>query len=157
MHNTLTKPLYTAIVCTNMKLLTIIFGIVMLSAFSYNCNAQLKLSISGLVKQESVLFIAVFDNAEDFLTEKRFYTKKIATSGGVAILEINDLPFGTYAISVFQDLNANDKLDRKLFGVPVEPYGFSVSTARMTRAPTFLEASFEYSNAMEIKIPLIKR
>ncbi|MBK7428468.1 MAG: DUF2141 domain-containing protein [Saprospiraceae bacterium] len=88
---------------------------------------------------------------------KNILCKKIATTIDVAIIEINDLPFGTYAISVFQDLNANEKLDKKLFGIPAEPYGFSISAAKFTRAPTFSESSFEYSKERELKIDLTKR
>jgi uncharacterized protein (DUF2141 family) len=140
-----------------MKIQTIIVSLVIFLLLSNESKSQLTLSVSGLVKQESRLYIAVFDNAENFLTEKIFYAKKIATTIDVAIIEINDLPFGTYAISVFQDLNANEKLDKKLFGIPAEPYGFSISAAKFTRAPTFSESSFEYSKERELKIDLTKR
>lgn len=140
-----------------MKIQTIIVSLVIFLLLSNESKSQLTLSVSGLVKQESRLYIAVFDSAENFLTEKIFYAKKIATTIDVAIIEINDLPFGTYAISVFQDLNANEKLDKKLFGIPAEPYGFSISAAKFTRAPTFSESSFEYSKERELKIDLTKR
>jgi uncharacterized protein (DUF2141 family) len=140
-----------------MKFQFALINLIILLTFSHECRSQLKLNISGLLNQESRLFIAVFDNADDFLSDKIFYAKKIATSDEAAMIEINDLPYGTYAISVFQDLNGNEILDKKLFGIPAEPYGFSISPAKFTRAPTFSESAFEYKTELELKIVLIKR
>lgn len=130
---------------------------IILHAISFSVNGQLKLHISGMVQQESTLYLAIFDNQHDFLSQSIFYSKKIATTDAVAIIEINDLPLGTYAISVFQDLNDNEKLDKRMFGIPTEPYGFSGNGVKFSRAPTFSEASFQYSGKTELKIALIKR
>lgn len=146
-----------ALVSTDMKTASLIFKVVIFLAFSIGAAAQLKLHVSELEQKESTLFIAIFDSQEEFLSDSIFYSKKITTTGAVAIIEINDLPFGTYAISVFQDLNGNEILDKKIFGIPIEPYGFSISGSKFTRAPTFSESAFQYAGKMELKIPLTKR
>lgn len=127
------------------------------TALSLTVNAQLKLHISGLVQQESTLYLAIFDNQQDFLSQTIFYSKKIATTEAVAIIDINDLPFGTYAISIFQDLNDNEKLDKRMFGIPTEPYGFSGNGSKFSRPPTFSESAFQYAGKTELKIVLTKR
>jgi uncharacterized protein (DUF2141 family) len=53
-----------------------------------------------------------------------------------------DVPAGTYAIAVFQDLNGNGRLDRTPLGLPLEPYGFSKDAGRLRR-PSFPAASIE--------------
>lgn len=53
-----------------------------------------------------------------------------------------DVPAGTYAVAVFQDLNGNGRLDRTPLGLPLEPYGFSRDAGRLRR-PSFSSASIE--------------
>ncbi len=38
---------------------------------------------------------------------------------------IDQLPHGDYSLAVYHDRNGNGRLDRKIFGLPAEPYGFS--------------------------------
>jgi uncharacterized protein (DUF2141 family) len=52
------------------------------------------------------------------------------------------VPPGTYAIAVFQDINGNRRLDRTPLGLPLEPYGFSNGAGRLRR-PTFAGASIQ--------------
>jgi uncharacterized protein (DUF2141 family) len=51
-----------------------------------------------------------------------------------------DVPGGAYAISCYQDVNGNGKLDMGLFG-PVEPWGFY--GVRPVFAPVFKDEAFE--------------
>ena len=56
-----------------------------------------------------------------------------------------EVPPGTYAIAVFQDMNGNKRLDRTPLGLPLEPYGFSNDAGRLRR-PTFASASIQIAN-----------
>lgn len=38
-----------------------------------------------------------------------------------------DFPAGEYAVSPYQDVSSNGKLDRYFIGKPKEPYGFSTN------------------------------
>ena len=40
-------------------------------------------------------------------------------------IEIEELEPGQYTVSVFQDLDGTEKLDKNFVGMPREPYGFS--------------------------------
>lgn len=51
-----------------------------------------------------------------------------------------DVPPGTYAVAVFQDINGNGQLDRTPLGLPLEPYGFSNEAGRQRR-PSFPAAA----------------
>lgn len=50
------------------------------------------------------------------LTPEQIKTKKVP-------FEFQDIKKGTYCIRVYQDVNQNGKLDRKLMGTPAEPLG----------------------------------
>jgi acyl-CoA reductase-like NAD-dependent aldehyde dehydrogenase/uncharacterized protein (DUF2141 family) len=53
-----------------------------------------------------------------------------------------DLPPGTYAVSVYEDLNSNHKLDHNLIGIPREPVGASNNPHTRLGPPRFAESSF---------------
>jgi uncharacterized protein (DUF2141 family) len=53
-----------------------------------------------------------------------------------------DLPSGTYAISVYDDMNGNHKLDRNFLGIPREPVGASNNPSRRMGPPNFGDCSF---------------
>jgi len=61
-----------------------------------------------------------------------------------------EVPPGTYAVAVFQDLNGNGRLDRTPLGLPLEPYGFSNDAGRLRR-PNFAAASIRVGN-QELRI-----
>ena len=54
-----------------------------------------------------------------------------------------DLPYGTYAITILHDENGNLKVDANFLGIPKEGYGFSNNARNLFRAPKFEEAKFE--------------
>lgn len=53
-----------------------------------------------------------------------------------------DLPPGTYAVSVYEDLNGNHKLDHNFLGIPREPVGASNNPHARMGPPRFKECSF---------------
>ena len=66
-----------------------------------------------------------------------------------------DLPDGSYAISVYQDVNDDGKLGRIPFiGKPTEPYGFSNNPASTFGPPKFAKAAFIVEGETAIDIDL---
>jgi 4,4'-diapolycopenoate synthase len=53
-----------------------------------------------------------------------------------------DLPAGTYAVSLYEDLNGNHKLDHNWIGIPGEPVGVSNNPASNSGAPKFGDSLF---------------
>ena len=50
---------------------------------------------------------------------------------------------GKYAISVYHDVNGNQRLDSNMVGIPSEPYGFSRDARGKMGPPSFDDAAFE--------------
>lgn len=69
------------------------------------------------------LHIGVFEK-ENFL-KTPIMGKSIAVNGSTHTVEFENLDFGVYAISVFQDLNANNTMDMESNGMPLEPWAMS--------------------------------
>ncbi|MGB9419080.1 MAG: aldehyde dehydrogenase family protein [Acidobacteriaceae bacterium] len=77
-------------------------------------------------------------------------------AGSQHLLIETDLPPGTYAVSVYDDLNGNHKLDQNLIGIPNEPVGVSGSQIKRFRPPRFDECSFRLRGALQtINITLV--
>ena len=65
-----------------------------------------------------------------------------------------ELPAGVYAAGVFHDLNANNRLDTNLFGVPKEQFGFSNNVVARSGPPSFEAASIQISSTASFSIQL---
>jgi uncharacterized protein (DUF2141 family) len=61
---------------------------------------------------------------------------------------------GEYAISTFQDVNANQKLDQGLFGIPKEPVGFGNNFRPKLSAPEFRDCAFRIKEDIKMTIEL---
>ncbi len=67
-----------------------------------------------------------------------------------------DLPPGSYAVTVYEDLNGNHKLDHNLLGIPREPVGVSNNPPARFGPPHFDECSFHLGDtAQTITITLV--
>jgi len=60
-----------------------------------------------------------------------------------------DLPPGTYAVTVYEDLNSNHKLDHNLIGIPREPVGISNNSPARFGPPHFDESSFHLGDTAQ--------
>jgi uncharacterized protein (DUF2141 family) len=79
---------------------------------------------------------------------------KVIQPGELAV-NFTDIPYGEYAIAVFQDKNQNQKIDKNLLGYPVEPFGFSKNFKPRFSEPDFSDCSVLISasnNSFTIKL-----
>ena len=88
--------------------------------------------------------LALFAEPESFPDNQRA-TRTLATAveHPTAEVLIENLPEGTYAAAVFQDLNGDEILNRGSFGIPSEPYGFSNNARGNFGPPSFRAAAFQ--------------
>lgn len=86
--------------------------------------------------------VALFNDRNSF-PNQRLQGQKAAAGEPSVTLSFSGLPAGRYAVSAFQDLNQNEKLDTNAFGKPREPYGFSRNARGRFGPPSFDDASVE--------------
>jgi uncharacterized protein (DUF2141 family) len=100
--------------------------------------------------------IALFDNSESF--EQRaepLRAEVIQAKGAECVWRVTGLSPGAYAVAAFQDRNANEELDKRTFGIPVERYGFSHHPVGRFRPPSFDKAKVEFQGEdLEIDVVL---
>ncbi|SEJ63093.1 Uncharacterized conserved protein, DUF2141 family [Cyclobacterium xiamenense] len=125
----------------------------LLTGFKPNGNTTLKVEVSNFENKASTkIWVSVFSE-KDFL-EKSIQTQSVIISGSKVIVEF-DLPPGEYAVSTYQDVNSNGKLDRYFIGKPKEPYGFS-NNVKPFGPPSYKDCKFNLTSAPKlISISLI--
>jgi uncharacterized protein (DUF2141 family) len=129
-----------------MKLLFLTFILL----FSGVKTHKLSIHISGISKIKGSLFIAVFRATDDFpVFGKQFKGIIKEVEGKSQNYTFDNLPEGEYALAIYQDVNRNKILDKNLFGIPTEIYGFSNNARRNFSAPSFQEAKFKLNKDLQ--------
>jgi acyl-CoA reductase-like NAD-dependent aldehyde dehydrogenase/uncharacterized protein (DUF2141 family) len=128
-------------------LLSLLLGTSLAIAPSAHPQAETHLSIDVRLTPEAhgEVGYLIFNSPSGFPGDKTKAVRHgfLAIAPGVRELHIDTaLPPGTYAVSVYEDLNSNHKLDHNLIGIPSEPVGVSNNPKVHMRPPRFDESSF---------------
>lgn len=119
----------------------------------------LEIKVTNIEQGSGTVYLAVLNSADGWLksdaNSRPFREATQAVTGTSDLLiSVSDLPPGKYAISLFQDLNGDGKLDTNFVGFPKEPFGFSAPMGAFG-PPDFDEAAIEFSGdnaSVEIKL-----
>lgn len=115
-------------------------------------NAQqkklLKIEISNIQKTKGQVIIDIYSTKATWL-KKPDVRKIISTEKDSDVVSI-DVPFGTYAISIFQDINKNGELERNFIGIPKEPIGFG-NNYKPFGYPKFESAAIQFSSNTQVQ------
>jgi len=104
---------------------------------------DIKVKVTDIRNESGKVYIGLYNTANGFTEVSKTFRKKIIDSKvGTIEYTFQNVKEGTYAISVFHDENGNGELDKNLFGIPQEGYGFSKNNRFLLRAATFEESSF---------------
>lgn len=121
--------------------------------------ADVTLEVEGLDAsrlQGATLLVAVFTEPAGWLRQPQSgqrFTLDAAAGGKVSVV-LKGLPEGPLALSLFQDANANGRLDMNPMGMPVEPYGFSNNAVGHFGPPKFEQAVLTPAAGAPIKVRL---
>ena len=104
--------------------------------------ADLGIDINLPADKQGSVRVALFDIGDDFPRGPAHRTAVVVPVNGRAQVQFTDLAPGRYAATAYLDENGNAQLDRNVFGMPVEVYGFSREARGMAGPPTFTDAAF---------------
>lgn len=136
----------------NMKI-KIIYILFLTSIFCYSQQHTLTIEIEGFENDKGQLVLGVCNKKENFLKEFA-YGDVVKIKNKKATVVIKNLPSGEYAISLFHDVNSNNILDKNIFGIPSEDYGFSNNASGTFGPPKYEDAKFNLNESKTIKIIL---
>lgn len=126
---------------------TIIFLIVMFVfelAFSQTeGNTTLTVVVENIKSNKGVV-LAGLSSKETFMkTAPEFNAKAEYIEEGKVILVFENVPPGTYGLTVLHDKNSNGRMDFAATGMPEEDYGISNNTFDPYGPPRWEDAKFE--------------
>ncbi len=108
-----------------------------------HAESSLVIEVQGFDDVRGRLMGAFYRTEEDFLNGTNLIKPiSIAVTESRMALEITGLPNEPLIFSVFPDVNDNGNMDRNLFGIPKEPYGFSNDARGRFGPPKFEDALF---------------
>lgn len=113
----------------------------------------LSVHLKGFNDNKGNIVLSVYDSPEHF-RKHPLQVVRVSTLTAqrqpISLL----LPTGSYAISVYQDANANGKIDRNLIGIPTELGGFSNNPRIIMEPPSFKRCAFRLETNQQTTILL---
>ncbi len=137
---------------------SILFVSILLSSLAL-AGVEMRLQIKGLRSSKGDVLVSLFDSKQGFPSEHAAAFRSCsvgATTNAAISVTFTNLPAGKYAVAVCHDENADGKMNRRMFGPPVE--GWAVHRAQKPRLgpPKFEESAFGVSTAdVEVVIHLV--
>jgi len=117
-------------------------------------SGVLTVDMQGFAASDGFAMVAVFDSETAYKEgSPRAAQAKVRVSDQKARAVFKDLKFGTYAVAMFHDRNANGKMDKNAMGIPKEPYAHSNNARGMFGPPVFKKVKFELDSP-ELKIEI---
>jgi uncharacterized protein (DUF2141 family) len=94
-----------------------------------------KVEVQNLRPAEGLLMLAAYSDAATF-RKAAITSMRVEPKTATMELQVCGLTGSSVALTVFQDLNGNGKLDSNPFGIPTEPWGSSGKSSAFS-APTW--------------------
>lgn len=139
------------------KYILIIILILLVNVF-FAQKGTLKIVVTDIESNKGTINAVLYDEAG-----KLGFLKNIESAHQKKIVKINNkqvaivftnVPYGTYAVSIFHDENNNGKIDRTQIGFPAEPWGIS-GNKFVIGPPKFKDGKFKINSVSKtIKIKM---
>ena len=140
------------------KLKLLFFILIMLTLYdgysqSKKTSLTLTIEVASFENTKGVLRVCVTDQKDDFLKSCAF-SKIVTVEDDTVSLKIENIEKGNYAVSVYHDENNSGIIETGgVFGIPLEPYGFS-NNPNMTFGPSYKKSVFKMTSDKNISIKL---
>lgn len=119
--------------------------LLMFALMPAQANNSLTLTVNKVKNEQGVVRVLLFKGETGFpdASDKAFKNASVKIVGDKAIITFENIPEGTYALSVFHDSQNTGKLRTNALGIPRDGYGFSNDAMGTFGPPSFEKASFK--------------
>ena len=122
--------------------LTLILGAFISQSLFAQENSTLVVEFETIQNQSGTLYVGIFQ--ENNFLKQPLAGQTVAVNASSHSVKFENLKQGQYAVSVFQDLNENQKMDFETNGMPTEPWAMS-GDLNPGSPPAWNEVSFQLS------------
>ncbi len=105
---------------------------------------NLIINVTGFENNDGGARIAIVNSKVNYDESNNHRQKVVPVKNKEAQCIVEDLEFGEYAVKVFHDENSNEELDKAMFGIPKEAYGFSNNARGKFGAPAYSKVAFKF-------------
>ena len=140
------------------KKLIFIMVFVLVSAVVFAQQNTLTVSITGIKSIKGNVYVYLYTSEEGFpikISKANSFKKAKVISNSVTVYFKNLKP-GIYAVSVYQDIDTNGKINQNFLGIPKEPVGVSNNAEGFIGPPKYEDAKFNLDSNKVIEIKLNK-
>ena len=130
-----------------MKFFTL-FIVLAFKLFSHDLQILIK-NVDNSLNGE--LKVAIFNSENTFIIEP-FKTLSIKSIDNEMKITFSNLEKDFYSVAIFHDENSNGVLDKNIFSIPKEGYGFSNNLRNLFRQPNFEECKIYLEKDLNIDI-----
>jgi uncharacterized protein (DUF2141 family) len=118
--------------------------------------ATLNVRVESVSPRGGDVRIAIYERAAYSGHDGEPVADKVVTAvAPETLIRIDNIPPGTYAAKLFQDINRNQEFDMDWVGIPQEPFGFSNDAKPLFDQPKFDAAKFDLgSKSLTITVHL---
>lgn len=121
---------------------TLVLLLVTTTIYAQNEGNAVEIQINNIDNEEGQMMIGLYDTQGNWLN-KPFKGVIGKIVNGKCSTTINNIPTGTYAISVFHDENNDSELETNFLGIPTEDIGSSNDAPARFGPPKWEDAKFE--------------
>ena len=107
------------------------------AALAQGRDAQLTIHVQGVLASGGLVRLGVYDRASYDKAGEPVASADVVAKADETVITLAGIAPGDYAIETYQDVNANDRMDQSLVGLPREPYGFSRDARPFLSRPGF--------------------
>lgn len=138
-----------------MNYIYLLFFSTLLSFYQPAETHDLKVILTNVKTLKGNIKFGIFNSSKTFLNkgeEVVAYSKKV--SSHTVTFYLKDLQEGDYAISIYHDINMDNKCNLSWLFRPVEPYAFSNNVRLKLFKPTFDDCKFSLDRDKTLRIRL---
>jgi len=139
-----------------MKKIVFIMVFVLVSAVVFAQQNTLTVNITGINSIKGNVYVYLYTSEEGFpikISKANSFKKAKVISNSVTVY-LKNLKPGTYAVSVYQDIDTNGKINQNFLGIPREPVGVSNNVKGFMGPPKYEDAKFYLDTSKSIEIKL---
>lgn len=118
-------------------------------------TAILTVTVTGLAPNQGHVDVTLYDDKENYLKNPLVTGREKVLGNDSMDVVFTDLAIGTYAASVYYDLDNDGELDTGMFRIPSEPVGFSNNARGKFGPAKWKKTRFELSEDSSITVQVV--
>jgi uncharacterized protein (DUF2141 family) len=115
-------------------------------------TASLTIHVRAVSPGGGIMRLGLYDRAGYRSDGAPVASADVPAKDGETVITLKGLVPGTYAIEAYQDVNANDRMDKSWIGLPLEPYGFSRDARPVLSKPGFGQVRFSVVAGANVQV-----